>query len=270
MARNVRKEHNPIYIINVRKEHNPIYIINVRKELNPIYIINVRKEHNPIYIINVRKKLNPIYIINVQKKLNPIYIINVQKKLNPIYIINVRKKLNPIYIIMSMVKSVSLNVISVKVVVFRNLSTTLKGELVFTQILKSSVPNLYIITGGLRRVLQNVHILTTTSLMILYHLNLPIIIYTYAKSNTILNMAHSCVFAIVDCLYLLTKGGGGAHICLITILDCIHVYRAIGRLTASFKDSCTGEHRPNRCFGRGLATAYVMLVSFPRARTQQT
>ena len=37
----------------------------------------------------------------------------------------------PIYIIVSMVKSVSLNFVSVKVVVFRNLTTTLMGELVY-------------------------------------------------------------------------------------------------------------------------------------------
>ena len=38
-----------------------------------------------------------------------------------------RRNMIPIYIIVSMVESVSLSVVSVKVVVFRNLTTTLMG-----------------------------------------------------------------------------------------------------------------------------------------------
>ena len=37
------------------------------------------------------------------------------------------RNITPIYIIVSMVKSVSLSVVSVKVVVFKNLTTTLMG-----------------------------------------------------------------------------------------------------------------------------------------------
>ena len=47
-----------------------------------------------------------------------------------------RRNITSIYIIVSMVKSVSLNVVSVKVVVFRNLTTTLMGELVYRMMYK--------------------------------------------------------------------------------------------------------------------------------------
>ena len=68
-----------------------------------------------------------------------------------------------------------------------------------------------------------------------------------------------------------TLNSTSVHSYHVAIVDCIHVGSSYSLLQGP-GNSCTGELQqpPSRCFGKGLAIAYLLLAnSFQRARTQQ-